>query len=70
LGIPEYWIVDDATRATFEYLGNPKVPTVWVYRLNGDRYEGDRFTGRDRVVSPLFPELQLTVDDIVEARFS
>ncbi|MCZ0905316.1 Uma2 family endonuclease, partial [Microcoleus sp. HI-ES] len=33
LGICEYWIVDYLAIASRAYLGNPKIPTVFVYSL-------------------------------------
>jgi Uma2 family endonuclease len=33
LGIAEYWIVDYLAIGSRNYLGNPKVPTVFVYQL-------------------------------------
>jgi Uma2 family endonuclease len=68
LGIAEYWIVDYLAIGSREYLGNPKEPSVFVYVLNTDGvYQHNRFQGTDRVVSPTFPELNLTVAQILEA---
>jgi Uma2 family endonuclease len=68
LGIAEYWIVDYLAIGSREYLGNPKEPSVFVYVLNADRiYKHSRFQGKDRIVSPTFPELNLTVDQILGA---
>lgn len=67
LGIPEYWIVDYLAIASRAYLGNPKVPTVFVYQLVDSQYQVTPFRGSDRIVSPTFPELQLTVEQIVAA---
>lgn len=67
LGIPEYWIVDYLAIASRADLGNPKVPTVFVYQLVDSQYQVTPFRGSDRIVSPTFPELQLTVEQIVAA---
>ncbi len=68
LGIPEYWIVDYLAIGSREYLGNPKVPSVFVYVSDGEgRYQYTRFQGSDRIVSPTFPELSLTVEQTLEA---
>jgi Uma2 family endonuclease len=68
LGIAEYWIVDYLAIGSREHLGNPKEPSVFVYVLNADRiYQHSRFQGADRIVSPTFPKLNLTVDQILEA---
>jgi Uma2 family endonuclease len=68
LGIAEYWVVDYLAIGSRDYLGNPKEPSVFIYALNADgMYHYQRFQGADRIVSPTFPELNLTVDQILEA---
>ncbi len=67
LGIPEYWIVDYLAIASRAYLGNPKIPAIFVYQLVDGQYQTQRFSGTDRVRSQTFPELQLTVEQIVAA---
>jgi len=65
LGIFEYWIVDYLAIASRAYLGNPKVPTVFVYSLENDRYVVQSFRDNDRIISPTFPGLEITVEQIV-----
>ncbi|MCC3411963.1 MAG: Uma2 family endonuclease [Microcoleus sp. PH2017_29_MFU_D_A] len=65
LGICEYWIVDYLAIASRAYLGNPKIPTVFVYSLENDRYLVQSFTGNERIISKTFPELEITVEQIV-----
>ena len=66
LGILEYWIVDYLALGSRNYLGNPKVPTVFVYHLDANGvYQSTAYKGSDRIVSPTFPELELTVDQIL-----
>lgn len=67
LGIPEYWIVDYLAIASRAYLGNPKVPTVFVYQLIDGKYLVQKFTGNDRIISPTFPELEITVEQVVNS---
>ena len=67
LGIPEYWIVDYLAIASRAYLGNPKVPTVSVYQLIEGQYQVQKFRGSDRILSNTFPELELTVEQIVNS---
>ncbi|MDY6781245.1 MAG: Uma2 family endonuclease [Cyanobacteriota bacterium] len=67
LGIKEYWIVDYLAIASRNYLGNPKVPTVFVYSLVDDKYQVQSFREQEVILSPLFPELKVTVAQIVEA---
>lgn len=65
LGIREYWIVDYLAIASRAYLGNPKVPTVFVYSLENDGYLVQSFRDNERIISKTFPELEITVEQIV-----
>jgi Uma2 family endonuclease len=65
LGIKEYWIVDYLAIASRSYLGNPKIPTVFVYELVDGKYQVTAFTGTDKIISPTFPELNITVEDVI-----
>ncbi|MEG4114099.1 MULTISPECIES: Uma2 family endonuclease [unclassified Microcoleus] len=65
LGICEYWIVDYLAIASRAYLGNPKIPTVFVYNLENGNYVVQSFTGNERIISKIFPELEITVEQLV-----
>ncbi|TYQ27498.1 Uma2 family endonuclease [Pseudanabaena sp. UWO310] len=66
IGIPEYWIVDYLAIASREFLGNPKVPTVFVNLLDENgKYQTTRFSGDDKIISRTFPELDLTAAQIL-----
>jgi Uma2 family endonuclease len=66
IGIPEYWIVDYLAIASREFLGNPKVPTVFVNLLDKNgKYQTTRFTGDDKIISRTFSELDLTATQIL-----
>ena len=65
LGIAEYWIVDYLAIASRTYLGNPKVPTVFIYSLENNCYVVQSFRDNERIISPTFPELEITVEQIV-----
>lgn len=67
LGIAEYWIVDYLAIASRSILGNPKLPTVFVYQLVDGKYQASSFKNLERIISPTFPELQLTVEQILSA---
>ncbi len=68
LGILEYWIVDYLALGSRNYLGNPKQPSVLVYRLNAQQqYEMQRFQGDDRILSLTFPALNLTMNEILQS---
>ncbi|MUG91308.1 Uma2 family endonuclease [Scytonema sp. UIC 10036] len=64
MGIPEYWIADYAALGGRKFIGNPKQPTFSVYHLVEDEYQVSQFRGSERIVSPLFPDLNLTADQI------
>ena len=65
LGICEYWIVDYLAIASRAYLGNPKIPTVFVYSLENSSYLVESFRGSERIISKTFPELEITAEQIV-----
>ncbi|MEG4504309.1 Uma2 family endonuclease [Microcoleus sp. F6_B4] len=66
LGIPEYWIVDYLAIGSREFLGNPKLPTIFVHLLDADgKYQITAFKGSDRIVSRTFPELTLTAEQVM-----
>ena len=67
IGIPEYWIVDPDPFGAAKYIGSPKRPTVSVYRIINGIYEVMRYQGDDAIVSPTFPELNLTAMQVLRA---
>lgn len=69
LGISEYWIVEHyLALGSRSYLGNPKQPSVLVYGLNDQgEYDMERFQGSDRINSVTFPELMLSMDEILRS---
>jgi Uma2 family endonuclease len=54
-GIPEYWIVD------------PIVAVVLVLSLEGIQYREQKFQGKQFVISPTFPSLNLMAEKILNA---
>jgi Uma2 family endonuclease len=67
LGIPEYWIVDYAALGGRRFIGSPKQPALTLCTLNDGEYDLQVFWAGERIVSPLFPELGLIVDQIFAA---
>ena len=68
LGIAEYWIVDYLAIASRSYLGNPKVPTVFVYLLDDNGvYQSNAYQAEELIISKTFPELKLTTAQILAA---
>jgi Uma2 family endonuclease len=47
-------------------IGNPKQPTISIYSLVDDEYIVNQFRGDDLIISPLFPELKLTLSQILQ----
>ncbi|MCG6137722.1 MAG: Uma2 family endonuclease [Nostoc sp. LLA-1] len=67
IGIPEYWIIDYAAIGARKFIGNPKVPTISIYLLIDGEYQVTQFKGDTHIVSPTFPELNLTAEQIFQA---
>ena len=68
LGIHEYWIVDYLAIASREYLGNPKIPTLFVFLLDAEgKYQRTQFRGDERIISATFPEITLTATQVLNA---
>ncbi len=67
MGISEYWIVDYAALGGRKFIGNPKVPTIFVCELSDGEYQMTPFRGCDRIVSPTFPELNLTAQQVFDS---
>lgn len=66
MGIPEFWIVDYAAWGGREFIGYPKQPTVFVYELVDEEYVKTTFRGNDVIVSPTFPDFNLTAQQIFD----
>lgn len=67
LGIPEYWIVDYLGLGGRRFIGNPKQPTFSIYTLVDGEYQITQFRGNDQIESLLFPELNLTAQQVFTA---
>lgn len=67
LGITEYWIIDYLGLGGKRYIGFPKQPTITICQLIDGEYQLQLFKGSDRLISPLFPELNLTPEQIFKA---
>ena len=62
-GIPEYWIFDYRALANLEYL-DVKEPTLVVCHLVNGSYQMTQFRGSMPIVSPTFPKLKLSVNQL------
>ncbi|BAZ32965.1 hypothetical protein NIES4074_54730 [Cylindrospermum sp. NIES-4074] len=67
MGIPEYWVIDYAALGGRAFIGNPKQPTISVYSLVDGEYQVSQFRGNGWIISPTFPELSLTAEEIFRA---
>lgn len=67
LGIAEYWIADHAGLGGVRHIGKPKQPTLSVCTLVGEEYEIQQFRDKQAIVSPTFPDLRLTAEQVLEA---
>jgi Uma2 family endonuclease len=67
LGISEYWIVDYQGLGGSRYIGTPKHPTLSIYRWVDGEYQVQQFRGQDQLISPTFPDLALTPDQVFKA---
>ncbi|MEA5601233.1 Uma2 family endonuclease [Nostoc sp. UHCC 0252] len=67
LGVPEYWIVDFLGIGGRQYIGKPKQPTVTICTLIEDEYQKRLFQNNEKLISPIFPNLQLTAQKIFTA---
>lgn len=78
VGIPEYWILDYAALGGRRFIGNPKQPTLSIYSWVEGEYQISRFQGSDacgnpsgeRILSPTFPEINLTAEEIFQTAFT
>ncbi len=67
LGIPEYWIADYAGLGGTRHIGKPKQPTLSICMLVDGEYEIQQLRGSQAIVSPTFPELKLTAEQVLKA---
>ena len=65
LGIPEYWIADYLGLGGIRHIGKPKQPTLSICTLVDGEYEINLFRGNDAIVSPTFPNLNLTTGQVL-----
>lgn len=67
MGISEYWIVDYLGLGGRRFIGNPKSPTLSIYKMVNGEYEVSQFRDDETIESLVFPELKLTVQQIFQA---
>ncbi|MCT7952555.1 Uma2 family endonuclease [Ancylothrix sp. C2] len=67
MAIAEYWIIDYLGLGGRRFIGSEKLPTLSVYQLVDGEYEVSQFRGSETVISGVFPELNLTAEQIFGA---
>jgi Uma2 family endonuclease len=67
MGITEYWLVDYAAIGGKRFTGNPKQPTITICALVDEDYQMNIFRGNNLIKSPLFPQLNLTAQQIFDS---
>jgi Uma2 family endonuclease len=65
LEISEYWIADFRGLGGIRFIGSPKQPTFTVNTLIDGNYQQTQFRLGEPIVSPLFPDLHFTLEDIM-----
>lgn len=65
LGISEYWIADFRGLGGIAFIGRPKQPTLTICSLVGDEYRQQLYRLGEQIMSPLLPDLQLRLDDVL-----
>ncbi|MEL7350011.1 MAG: Uma2 family endonuclease [Cyanobacteria bacterium P01_A01_bin.116] len=64
MGIQEYWMIDFRALGAVRHIGKPKQPTVTICQLDNEEYQIRRFVSGEKLVSGIFPQLNLTIDAI------
>jgi Uma2 family endonuclease len=67
MGIPEYWIVDYAALGGKRFTGNPKQQSITICELVDGDYQMTVFRGNHLIASPLFPQINLTAQQIFDS---
>ncbi|MEM7578408.1 MAG: Uma2 family endonuclease [Cyanobacteria bacterium P01_A01_bin.80] len=67
MGVPEYWIADYAALGGKKFIGDPKQPTLFVFELVNGEYRINQFQGESQIISPNFPQLNLTAQQVFDA---
>jgi Uma2 family endonuclease len=67
LGIPEYWIADYAGLGGTRHIGKPKQPTLSICTLVKGEYEIQQIRGNQPITSLIFPNFNLTAEQVLKA---
>jgi Uma2 family endonuclease len=64
MGIEEYWILDYAALGPRKFIGSPKQPTLFVCNLEDGEYQMNPFRENMTLISPTFPQFNLSAQQI------
>ena len=64
IGVQEYWIIDYLGLGGKRYIGDPKQPTISIYQLIEGEYQVNQFRDKNRLLSAIFPDLDLTAERV------
>jgi len=67
MGIQEYWMVDFRALGAVRHIGKPKQPTITICQLDNEEHKIRKFVAGERLVSGIFPQLNLTTDAMFES---
>ncbi|WRH65811.1 MAG: Uma2 family endonuclease [Planktothrix sp. GU0601_MAG3] len=66
MGIEEYWILDYAALGPRKFIGSPKQPTLFVCNLEDGEYQMNPFRENTTLISPTFPQFNLSAQQIFD----
>lgn len=67
MGIQEYWMVDFRALGAVRHIGKPKQPTITICQLDNEEYQIRKFIAGEKLVSGVFPQLNITTDKVFAA---
>ncbi|MFM7406004.1 MAG: Uma2 family endonuclease [Cuspidothrix sp.] len=67
IGIPEYWIIDYLGLGGIRYIVSPKQSTISIHLFIEGEYQVTQFRNDEKIISPTFPDLNLTAQQIFQA---
>jgi Putative restriction endonuclease len=56
--------IEPCSKTCRKFIGNPKQPTISIYHLVNEEYQVAQFRNSERIISPTFPDLNLTANQI------
>ena len=65
LGVQEYWIIDFRALGGLDFIGKPKQPTITICQMKDEGYEKAQYRLLDPISSSVFPNLVLTLSDLM-----